>query len=60
MAREKTQNAQIIISWIYVIVSMKFLEVHSHGRLIEPPSRASMWRYKLFYEIMYRNKIVEK
>lgn len=30
---------------LYVAISNWFSEVKGHGRLIDPPSRSSMWRY---------------
>ncbi|XP_034948651.1 uncharacterized protein [Chelonus insularis] len=30
---------------LLITISCLVIHVHSHGRLIEPPSRASMWRY---------------
>ncbi|XP_075218054.1 uncharacterized protein LOC142322855 [Lycorma delicatula] len=35
----------MLLSGILIINSQSILLVNSHGRLIEPPSRASMWRY---------------
>ncbi|XP_065205427.1 uncharacterized protein LOC135835193 [Planococcus citri] len=45
MAGRILRNSCAIIPCMYLIFSLKFLLVNSHGRLIEPPSRASMWRY---------------
>ena len=39
------QRRRHILFGVWLLASLLVDEVSSHGRLIEPPSRASMWRY---------------
>lgn len=35
-----------VLDWLVVAITVwRIVAVSGHGRLIEPPSRASMWRY---------------
>lgn len=44
-ARNKIRKCLCIAFMVIVIGNFFVGEVSAHGRLIEPPSRASMWRY---------------
>ena len=30
---------------VITVIAISINDVHAHGRLVEPPSRSSMWRY---------------
>jgi hypothetical protein len=45
MARPSTGVPAVLVAALTLITVRRPVPVNGHGRLIEPPSRASMWRY---------------
>lgn len=48
---------KFIASGFLIIITKLLVQVKAHGRLIEPPSRASMWRYETLF-VPHLNEIL--
>ena len=45
-------NFQVTFLGVFFVLAVKVEFSEQHARLLEPPSRASMWRVRIFYAIL--------